>query len=61
MEFERERDGWKEEFEQAKQEVIEQNDRLTVLSEQLSGRKVWAERINCVDNVIINCTRALVG
>ena len=40
MEFEKERAGWKEELDQARQEIIEQNDRLTVLSEQLAGRKV---------------------
>lgn len=40
VEFEKDRDGWKEELDQARQEVIEQNDRLTVLSEQLTGRKV---------------------
>ena len=43
MEFEKDRDGWKEELDRARQEVIEQNDRLTVLSEQLSGRKVCVE------------------
>ena len=40
MEFEKERASWKEELDQARQEIIEQNDRLTVLSEQLAGRKV---------------------
>ena len=40
MEFEKERASWKEELDQARQEIIEQNDRLTVLSEQLAGRRV---------------------
>lgn len=40
MKFEEDHARWKEECERAKQEIIEQNDRLTVLSEKLSGRKV---------------------
>lgn len=38
--FEEERAEWKEELERSKLEIIEQNDRLTVLSERLSGTKV---------------------
>ena len=38
--FEEERLQWKEELERTRTEVIEQNDRLTVLSEQLVGAKV---------------------
>ena len=51
MEFEKERAIWKDELDQARQEIIEQNDRLTVLSEQLAGRKVGM----CV------CVRACVS
>ena len=52
MEFEKERSGWKEDLDQARQEMIEQNDRLTVLSEHLAGRKVCV----CVcDYVCIVC------
>lgn len=40
MEFEKERAIWKDKLDQARQEIIEQDDRLTVLSEQLAGRKV---------------------
>ncbi len=40
MKFEEEKAEWKEILEQEKQEVIEQNDRLAVLSESLSGAKV---------------------
>lgn len=38
--FEEERAVWKEELERERIEAIEQNDRLTVLSEQLAGVKV---------------------
>ncbi len=38
--FEEERAIWKEELERERIEAIEQNDRLTVLSEQLAGVKV---------------------
>ena len=54
IEFEKERANWKEELDQARQEIIEQNDRLTVLSEQLAGRKVCGGgrargHVRCVD------------
>ena len=39
-EFEEERAIWKEELDRDRLEAIEQNDRLTVLSEQLAGVKV---------------------
>ena len=39
-EFEEERAIWKEELDRERLEAIEQNDRLTVLSEQLAGVKV---------------------
>lgn len=39
--FEEERANWKEELDRERQEAIEQNDRLTVLSEQLAGVKVY--------------------
>lgn len=38
--FEEERSNWKEDLFRERQEAIEQNDRLTVLSEQLAGVKV---------------------
>ena len=38
--FENERLQWKEELERKRMEMMEQNDRLTVLSEQLVGAKV---------------------
>ena len=38
--FEKGREEWKQKLERARQETIEQNDRLTVLSEQLAGTKV---------------------
>lgn len=38
--FEEERAEWKEESERAQEDIIEQNDRLTVLSQRLSGAKV---------------------
>ena len=41
--FENERLQWKEELERKRVEMMEQNDRLTVLSEQLVGAKVWRE------------------
>ena len=41
--FENERLHWKEELERKRVEMMEQNDRLTVLSEQLVGAKVWRE------------------
>lgn len=40
VKFEEERAEWREESERAKQEIVEQNDRLAVLSEKLSGTKV---------------------
>ena len=38
--FEEERAKWKRELDQARKEITEQNDRLTLLSQQLSGEKV---------------------
>ena len=38
--FESEREKWKEELDRARNEIVEQNDRLTVLSQQLAGTKV---------------------
>ena len=38
--FESEREKWKEELDRAKNEIVEQNNRLTVLSQQLAGTKV---------------------
>lgn len=46
--FEEERAIWKEDLERERIEAIEQNDRLTVLSEQLAGVKVRTS-INSVD------------
>ena len=37
--FEEERSSWQEELGMARQEVLEQNDRLTLLSQQLAGTK----------------------
>ena len=37
--FEEERSSWQQELEVARQEVLEQNDRLTLLSQQLAGTK----------------------
>ena len=42
--FENERLQWKEELERKRVEMMEQNDRLTVLSEQLVGAKVCGRR-----------------
>ena len=42
-EFESERATWREELDRARQDVIEQQDRLTVLSQQLAGTKVTLE------------------
>ena len=38
--FETEREKWRQDLDQARNEVVEQNDRLTVLSQQLAGTKV---------------------
>lgn len=38
--FEEEREDWKRHLEQAKIEITEQNDRLALLSQQLTGTKV---------------------
>lgn len=38
--FEKEREKWKRDLEQAKTDISEQNDRLTFLSQQLTGHKV---------------------
>lgn len=38
--FEEQRAEWKEDSERAQEDIIEQNDRLTVLSQRLSGAKV---------------------
>lgn len=40
--FEKEQAEWKRDLEQARKEIMEQNDRLTFLSQQLSGEKVCA-------------------
>lgn len=40
--FEKEKDEWRRDLEQARKEITEQNDRLTLLSQQLSGEKVKA-------------------
>ena len=37
--FEEERSSWQQELGVARQEVLEQNDRLTLLSQQLTGTK----------------------
>ena len=51
--FEEERAEWKEESERAKQDIVEQNDRLTILSHRLSGTKVCSHvsrhRVSPVD------------
>ena len=39
--FYKERHVWRKNLEQARKEVTEQNDRLTLLSQQLSGEKVY--------------------
>lgn len=49
--FEEDRAVWKEESEQAKQDIIEQNDRLTILSHRLSGTKVVC--VTCVTCVLM--------
>ena len=41
--FEEERAEWKGDLDQARQEIIEQNDRLAVLSQSLAGTKVRIE------------------
>lgn len=38
--FESEREQWRQELDRARNEIEEQNDRLTVLSQQLAGTKV---------------------
>lgn len=38
--FETERAEWKQELDVARNDIVEQNDRLTVLSQQLTGTKV---------------------
>lgn len=38
--FENEREKWRQDLDQARNEIVEQNDRLTVLSQQLAGTKV---------------------
>ena len=38
--FDSEREQWKHELDRARNEIVEQNDRLTVLSQQLAGTKV---------------------
>ena len=45
--FESERAEWKEELERVQLDIIEQNDRLTVLSEQLAGAKVSGNGCVC--------------
>ena len=40
--FENERERWRQDLDQARNEIVEQNDRLTVLSQQLAGTKVSA-------------------
>ena len=40
--FEEERSSWQDELAVAKQEILEQNDRLTLLSQQLAGTKASA-------------------
>jgi septal ring factor EnvC (AmiA/AmiB activator) len=50
--FEEARVDWKEESERAKQDIIEQNDRLTVLSQRLSGTKVCWYNAECIQRVI---------
>lgn len=42
-EYEEERAKWKEELDIAREDIVEQQDRLTVLSEQLAGAKVTLE------------------
>ncbi len=46
--FEEERAEWKEEAQRGHQEILEQNDRLTVLSQQLAGTKVYIYTIMSV-------------
>ena len=40
VEFEEERQEWSADMERNHQDILEQNDRLTVLSQTLSGTKV---------------------
>lgn len=38
--FEREKEEWRRNLEQARKDITDQNDRLTLLSQQLSGERV---------------------
>ena len=51
--FEEERSSWQQELTVARQETLEQNNRLTVLSQQLAGTKAraWCCILNIISTV----------
>ena len=52
-EFEQERAEWKDELDRERQGLIEQNDRLAVLSQELSGTKVKENEVHAVHVIIM--------